>query len=343
MWSSGFIGAELGSRHAPAATLLAWRFLIVASVLAAWTLLRGARISRRDLALHAIIGALAQVGYLYGVFAAAQHGVSPGVSALVAGLQPVVTAAIAAPLLGERVTGAGIAGLAVGLVGVAVVVSADLDVGRVEPWAYALPFAGMLSLVAATLAERRARPRAGVLDALAVQCGVSAVCFTGFAGAAGALAPPADPGFWLAVGWTVALSTLGGYGLYWINLARTDATRVSGLLYLTPPATMIWAWLMFGDPMTWATAAGLAVCAAAVALIHGARTRGGTRDHRGARDHRHGAPSPNRSHDRRRSAPHGADLQQPGRPGGAGQIEAAPAGGLSRCACGSPRRPAARP
>ncbi|GAA1118275.1 DMT family transporter [Nocardiopsis metallicus] len=268
MWSSGFVGAELGTGYAPATTLLAWRFLIVGGLLVAWCLCRGMRMGGRDLALHAGIGALAQAGYLYGVVAAAEAGVAAGTSALVAALQPVVAAALALPLLGERVRGRQILGLAVGLAGVGLVVGSDLLRPAAAPWwAYALPFGAMLSLVAATLVERRARPGGSLLEALAVQCGVSAVLFTALAGATGTLAPPADPGFWGAVAWVVVLSTLGGYGLYWANLARTSVARVSALLYLTPPTTLVWTWLMFGAPVSAGALAGMGVCVLAVWLV----------------------------------------------------------------------------
>ncbi|GAA1457221.1 DMT family transporter [Nocardiopsis exhalans] len=268
MWSSGFVGAELGTGYAPATTLLAWRFLIVGGLLVAWCLWRGMRMGGRDLALHAGIGALAQAGYLYGVVAAAEAGVAAGTNALVAALQPMVAAALALPLLGERVRGRQVLGLAVGLAGVGLVVGSDLlHPGAAPWWAYALPFGAMLSLVAATLVERRTRPGGNLLEALAVQCGVSAVLFTALAGATGTLIPPADPGFWGAVAWVVVLSTLGGYGLYWANLARTSVARVSALLYLTPPTTLVWTWLMFGAPVGAGALAGMGVCVLAVWLV----------------------------------------------------------------------------
>ncbi|MFE3457063.1 DMT family transporter [Nocardiopsis aegyptia] len=268
MWSSGFVGAELGTRQAPATTLLAWRFLVVAGVLAAWCLYRGARMSGRDLALHAALGVLAQGGYLYGVVAAAQTGVAAGTSALVASLQPLVATALAVPLLGERVRFRQVAGLVVGLGGVGLVVGSELlRPGSAPWWGYALPFGAMLSLVAATLLERRARPGGSVVAALAVQCAVSAVLFTGLAAATGTLAPPATAGFWAAVAWVVVLSTLGGYGLYWANLARFGVARVSALLYLTPPTTLVWTWVMFRESMGVGALAGTAVCAVAVALV----------------------------------------------------------------------------
>ncbi|QUX21025.1 MULTISPECIES: DMT family transporter [Nocardiopsis] len=298
MWSSGFVGAELGTRHAPAETLLAWRFLVVAGPLAAWCLwararsrggrtraartdtggpsgsgpegerARSGRMTGRDAAGHAAVGALAQAGYLYGVFAAAGAGVAAGTVALIAALQPLVATALAVPLLGERVRPRQVAGLALGLAGVGLVVGADLRAPGAAPWwGYALPVGAMLSLVAATLLERRLRPGGSPAQALAVQCGVSAVLFTALAAATGTLAPPADPGFWAAVAWVVVLSTVGGYGLYWAALARFGVARVSALLYLTPPTTLLWSLLMFGDPVGAAALAGLAVCAAAVVLV----------------------------------------------------------------------------
>jgi hypothetical protein len=94
--------------------------------------------------------------------------------------------------------------------------------------------------------------------------------FTALAGATGTLAPPADPAFWGAVAWVVVLSTLGGYGLYWANLARTSVARVSALLYLTPPTTLVWTWLMFGAPVGAGALTGMGVCVLAVWLVRSA-------------------------------------------------------------------------
>ncbi|MGW9351141.1 DMT family transporter [Nocardiopsis flavescens] len=300
MWSSGFVGAELGTRYAPAETLLAWRFLAIAGPLAVWGLWihtrarrapvpepaeaaggtgrRTGRMTGRDAAGHAAVGALAQAGFLYGVYAASAAGAAAGTVALIAALQPLVATALAVPLLGERVRPRQAVGLALGLAGVALVVGADLRAPGATPWwAYALPVGAMLSLVAATLLERRLRPGGTAVQALAVQCGVSAVLFTALAAGTGTLAPPADPGFWAAVAWVVVLSTLGGYGLYWAALARFGVARVSALLYLTPPTTLLWSLLMFGDPVGAGALAGMAVCAAAVALVAGGRGPAGPR------------------------------------------------------------------
>ncbi|MFI0354645.1 DMT family transporter [Actinomadura sp. 9N407] len=275
LWSSGFIGAELGAASAPASSLLAWRFIIAAVPLAAWLLWRRPHIPARDLGLHILIGTLGQVGYLYGVFASVEHGVAPGTSALICALQPIVAVALAVPLLGESVVPRQVIGLLIGLGGVALVVGGDVGATSGVPlWAYALPIGAMVSLVAATLVERRTRPSIGLIEALAVQAGISAVLFTGLALATRTLTPPADPTFWAAIAVLVVLAMFGGYGLYWINLYRNGVARVSALLYLTPPATMLWAWLMFGGAIAPLSLAGVAVCAVAVLLIRTSKASG---------------------------------------------------------------------
>ncbi|GAB2992390.1 DMT family transporter [Amycolatopsis acidiphila] len=256
LWSSGFVGATLGATSATAITLLAWRFLVAAGLLLAWH-----RPKRGSLALHAGLGLLSQGGYLFGVYEATELGVAAGTSALIAALQPIVSAVLA-----ERVTPRQWTGLGAGLAGVAVVVAGDLSGHPGTPWwAYLLPFGGMLALVAASMIERRTRP--DLADSLVVQCATSAVLFTGLAAVTGTLTPPASGTFWLAIACVVVLSTFGGYGCYWLLLRRTSLTTVSSLLYLTPPTTMLLAWLLFGQDITVRALLGLGICVVGVALV----------------------------------------------------------------------------
>jgi drug/metabolite transporter (DMT)-like permease len=83
----------------------------------------------------------------------------------------------------------------------------------------------------------------------------------------GHVQPPADPRFWWSVLWVVGLSTFGGYGSYLLVLRRSGATRVSTLLFLTPPTTALWAFLMFGTRPGLLALPGAAVCALAVWLV----------------------------------------------------------------------------
>src|SRR5690606_29838566 len=107
-WSSGFIGAKLGAHDAPATTVLMWRFVPLALLLAPFWLLRsrtGERIGGRELGWQALIGVLSQSGYLLTVYWAIELGVSTGTTALIDGIQPLVVAALVGPLLGAAVSG----------------------------------------------------------------------------------------------------------------------------------------------------------------------------------------------------------------------------------------------
>lgn len=269
-WSSGFIGAELGTRAATTETLLAWRFGLAGVLAAAWLAWHLRRLDRRDLAVGAVIGLLTQAGYVYGVVRAAELGVSAGTSALIAALQPIVATLAAAAVLSENTTWRTWAGLVLGLGGTGLVVASDGAAAGAPAWAYAVPVAAMLSLVAGTLLERRTyrhRPAPRLTDALAVQFVASGLAFTALAAAGGDLAPPARIDFWVAVAWVIVLSSFAAYGCYWAVAQAGGVSRVSALLYLTPAATALWAWAMFGQAMTALSIAGMAVSAGAVALI----------------------------------------------------------------------------
>jgi drug/metabolite transporter (DMT)-like permease len=275
MWSSGFIGASLGTPEAGTPTLMVWRFLLAGGLLLVGILLLRRRWpGLREIAVQGVVGLLAQGVYLTGVVGAVEFGVTAGTTSLIAALQPLLAAALAGPVLGERVDRRQWAGLAVGLVGVALVVGGDVRVAEAPLWAYAMPFAGMAGLVAATLVERREYLRGSGLETpmdvvLGIQCTASALLFAALAPFWGGLEPAGGLLFWGAVAWFVVFSTFGGYGFYWLNLKLSSVARVSSLIYLTPPTTMVWAYLMFGERVGLLAVVGLVICSGGVLLARG--------------------------------------------------------------------------
>ncbi|OQR36580.1 EamA family transporter [Pseudomonas sp. Bc-h] len=268
-WSSGFIGARFSIDYAPALLVVFWRCVVVSLVLLPFVYRTLRRTPFSILLKNAGIGLLAMAGYLTGVTQGIALGVPAGLAALCADLLPLGMALLAALALGERLARQVWMGLIVGLVGVLWVTHGALVVGDAPLWAYGLPVAGMLSLAVATLWQKHAS-NSQSLDLLAnlwLQCFVSSFAFAAIEGSQGSLMPIPTAGFAMSVLWTVGLSTLGGYGLYWVCLRRTSATRVASVLYLSPPITMLWAWAMFDEPLSWEMAAGMAISATGIWMV----------------------------------------------------------------------------
>lgn len=272
-WSSGFVGAELGNRaDAQPLTLLGWRFIVLAALLVAVALVRRTpwptwRAWRRQI----VLAVLCQAAYLVLVFEGVAQGVPGGTAALIAALQPLLVATVAGSLLGEHSSPRAWLGMFLGLVGVGVVVSGDLGVTQAPLWAYLLPTAGMLCLASGTVLGRRIRPPETLLQTIMMQSVVTATLLMALAFVFGQATPPASPEFWRAVAWLIVLASLGGYVMYVFVAGRQGATVVSTLLFLTPPTTMFWVFLMFGERVTLTGLAGLVVSGVGVWLALGRR------------------------------------------------------------------------
>ncbi|MCC8927062.1 DMT family transporter [Rhodococcus sp. I2R] len=264
LWSSGFIGAEIGTGYASAHTLLAWRYVVAAAILLAWCWYRGIRPTWWGIRRQAAIGVFAQFLYLGCLVTGIGLGVPAGTAALIAAVQPLAVAALSSRFLGEQFPVGRRVALVFGFAGVFLVVAGDLGGGAVSWPVYVLPIAAMLALSYGTVLERRMATTEPLALAMCVQSVVSALLFMAWSLLVGDAAPPVTAGFWAAVAWVVVLSTFGAYGTYLFVLRRSGATRVSTLLYLTPATTMVWAYLAFGDRVTWLAMIGVLVTLASL-------------------------------------------------------------------------------
>ncbi len=222
-WSSGFIGAELGTREAPPDTLLLWRYVAATGLLAFVLCLVQARPRRHGLRRQAAIGLLCQGVYVGGVVTGVALGVPAGTAALLAAMQPLVVAVFASRLLGQRTSRVQAAGLFLGLVGVGVVVAGDLGTGGGPAWIFLLPLVGMLGLSVGTVLERHWRLSDSLLQSLTVQSATVTVLLVVESTLAGHVTTPDDRGL-------LARRRLGG--------RTVDVRRVRLLL---PRAPAQWA------------------------------------------------------------------------------------------------------
>ncbi|MBV4366217.1 DMT family transporter [Erwinia phyllosphaerae] len=268
-WSSGFVGARFSIDYAPALLVVFWRSVVVSLFLLPFVYKQLRTTPFLILLKNAGTGLLAMAGYMTGVTQGIALGVPAGLVALCADLLPLGMALLAAVFLGEQLARQVWLGLIVGLAGVMWVMQSVLGLGNAPLWAYGLPVAGMLSLAVATLWQKRigSSQSMGLIPNLWLQCFVSSFAFAAIQGSQGSLAPICNMGFALSVLWTVTLSTFGGYGLYWVCLRRSSPTRVASVLYLSPPITLVWAWAMFDEPLSWQMASGMAISAGGIWLI----------------------------------------------------------------------------
>ncbi len=275
LWNSGFIGAEYGLPYAGPLTLLLWRYLALALLLGVYLAMRR-RLAWPGAASvgHAVlVGVLAHGVWLGCVLVALERDVPAGIVALVVALQPLVTGALSGLATGERTSPGQWIGLIVGFAGVAIAVGARLQLdGQASVVGLLAPFGSVVAITVASLLERRSSLRGGERHLT-----VDMALFYQSLGTAAALFLPAiwvehlatewTPTFMTTMAWLIVAVSLGAYGLMWILLARTDATRVASLFYLGPPVTAIMAWVAFGDVPLATDWIGMAVVGAGVALV----------------------------------------------------------------------------
>lgn len=267
-WSAGFVGIRFAIDHAPLFLILLWRSLVSGLILLPFALAIGPKIRMKDAVPQMFFGALAMSGYLAGFALAISHGVPTGLVALITDMLPLAVAILSWPVLGQALTARQWLGSFIGLTGVLIASGWSLDIGNVPLWAYGLPVLGTLSLALATLLQKRSPAGAmPVHQSLCIQCLSASAIFALFAWREGSVLPVLDSGFVGGILWLVFVATFGAWSLYYLALKKSSPARVTAILYLSPPVTMIWAFIMFGEPLSWAMAAGLVVSLAGIVLV----------------------------------------------------------------------------
>lgn len=274
-WSAGFIGVRFASDHAPIFLILLWRSLVSGLVLLPFALLMGPKLRGKDIAFQMPLGALAMAGYLSGFALAISLGVPTGLVALITDMLPLAVAFLSWPMLGQSLTGRQWIGSLIGLAGVLIASGWSLGLGNVAWWAYGLPVLGTLSLALATLLQKRSPVNAmPVYQSLCIQCLSAAAIFAVPAWREGGVLPVMNASFIGGILWLAFIATFAAWGLYYLALRKSSPARVTAILYLSPPVTMIWAFLMFGEPLSWAMAAGLLVSLVGIVIVARARPAG---------------------------------------------------------------------
>ncbi|MCB5174371.1 MULTISPECIES: DMT family transporter [Microvirga] len=268
IWATGFIVARVVAPHAEPLTFLLVRYLLAILVLGLIVAAARASLPRtfRDWRNSLIAGTLLHGFYLGGVFWAVKNGLPAGISALVAGLQPLVTGILAGPLLGETVSLRRWTGIGIGFVGASLVVLPKLGDGGVPPLALLVCLGGMLSITLGTIWQKRT---GGTMD-LRVNAVIQ------YMGAAAVTAPLVllteegrmDPTLPLlgALAWAVFGLSIGAIGLLLYLIRQGAVVGVATLLYLVPPVAALMAFVLFGETLNLIQMVGMALAALGVAV-----------------------------------------------------------------------------
>ena len=268
IWSTGFIVAKYAAPHAPPLTFLLYRFAGAIAVLLPIIVLTGApwprtRRAWRDIA---VVGVLLQATYLGGVWIAIALGMPAGVSALLVGTQPLATALFAFTV-GERATRLQWIGLVLGFAGIALVLSDRLTLAGVGPLALAANLFALAGITVGTLYQKKHGSNADLRTGSLIQFAVSFVVLLPFALALEDTRVDYTVQFWGALAWSVLALSLVAITLLLVMIRRGRATEVASLMYLTPPTTAVFAWLLFGERLGVLAWAGVVVTMAGVVLV----------------------------------------------------------------------------
>ncbi len=269
LWATGFIGARYAMPWSEPFSFLAVRFALAFLLLVAIVrFVPRERFNARGAFHAAIAGMLMHGVYLGGVFWAIHDGLPAGLSALIVGLQPMITALMAGMALGEQVSARQWLGLVIGLAGVATVLSPALGaVGSgVSAATLTAALVAVLSMSAGTIWQKRFVSGIGLVHATQYQyLGAAALM------AAGSLAFETRDyvltgELLFALVWLVVVLSLGAVFLLMYLIREGEVSKVASLFYLVPGTTAIMAWLLFDEELVPVQIAGMVIATLGVAL-----------------------------------------------------------------------------
>lgn len=276
IWSTGFIVARYGMPYAPPFTFLVWRYFFSILCFLPWIVLAGVAWprDRRQWLYLGVTGILMHAGYLGGVWAAVKAGMGSGLSSLIVGIQPVLTAIWLSTLSHSggqsTVSRRQWLGLLLGFIGLVMVVWRKLILGtpmdHVTPVNMAFAIGALLCITVGTLFQKRYVQPCDVRSANTVQLLAAALVTLPLAW----LEPEGMQWNGQLVGamaWSVLGLTLGGSSLLYLLIQRGAAASVTSLMYLVPPTTALIAWVLFDEAITAITLLGTAITAIGVSLV----------------------------------------------------------------------------
>jgi drug/metabolite transporter (DMT)-like permease len=273
LWSTGWISARAAAAYVDPLTFLAVRYALAGvAMMAICVAMAAPWPTSRRAQMHAMIsGVLLHAGYLGPLWYAIAQGVPAGVSGVLAGAQPLLTALLAPLLANERISTRQWAGIALGFLGILLVLQPKImavegDQLAIIRGALILNALGMISVTLGTFYQKRF-VASGDLRTIATLQYIGAVAAT--LPAAMLIEPMRMEWTLVAIAtmaWSVIAISLGAVLLLLWLIRNGAVSRVGALIYLVPPVVVVEAWALFGETITPLQMLGVAVVVAGVAL-----------------------------------------------------------------------------
>jgi drug/metabolite transporter (DMT)-like permease len=270
LWCSGYPAGKIAIQHGGPFTLLLWRFAAAAAIFGLLALVGRAARPTRACVLHSIVvGVLSLAISFGGVYTGLKLGVSSGISALIVGAMPLSTA-LCATLVGERLAWRQWIGLALGFVGVALVLDGRLESGAGSVAGYAAAVVGLFALSIGTLYQKRHSVAMDLRVGLAVQHLAALIVMLPLAASLEHFDADWSGSYIGSLTWLVLVNAVGGFALFFLLLRHGAATTVAALFYLMPPITAVMSYFVLGERLTLPMLPGFALVVVGIWL--GTRT-----------------------------------------------------------------------
>ncbi len=276
LWSTGFIAAKYSMGNADPFVFLCLRFSITAMILIPILLLVKSplplriRAHRHDM----VTGVLLHCCYLGFLFWPIKNGLPSGIVAIIIGIQPILTMALASLFIGESLSFRKAAGLLIGFLGVATVIigkfGLHLDAnGGLDLINLAMCVISLLAIAVGVFYQKKFCDQSNLLASTQVQYMAAAVATAGFALLFGeSWAIDWTPTFVIALTWQVFGLSIGAVLLLMFIIKLGEAGRVSSMFYLVPPLVVIEAHFLFGETLGLVAVIGMLLCVLGVYFVN---------------------------------------------------------------------------
>lgn len=272
LWGGGYAPVKIGLMYSEPLFFLVLRYACVLALLVpAYFVVRPPLPKTGRAWLHlAIVGALIQGAYFVLTNFAIGLGASAAGLGIVLALQPILVALIMPRVTGEGVSRRAWIGLALGLIGAVIVISSKASANNVTLFGVVTAFAGLLFITAGTVWEKRFGSSQHPIVASIVQCGVAGLIALALALPLETLQVQWTWPFAISLGYLVIGNSIVAMTLLLAMVRYGQATRASALLFLVPPCSAGFAWLLLDEPFPLLALVGMVAAGTGVWLVRGA-------------------------------------------------------------------------